>query len=110
MSPLRRLIHRFPRRLGKHPTGEQAADALAQSHCLYSPLSTCSGGIGSVGLADNEDADAVLVCRAHFGRLRSLDRRQLEQLRHHLHVHFAPRSATATPSDDEGARLVHVRR
>ena len=76
---------------GKHLTGEQAAEALAQGRCMYAALSTCSGGPASVGLADNEDNDAVLVCKAHFGRLRQLEGRELERLRAELHSVFISR-------------------
>lgn len=82
MSPLRNLLR------AKHPTAEQAAEALAQASCMYAALSACSGSAASVGLADDDDPDAVLVCKAHYGRLRQLDERDREQLRRHLRQTF----------------------
>jgi hypothetical protein len=79
-------------RLGRprnHPTPAQAVEALSQGACLYAPISSCSGDPSPVGLRDNEDEGAVLVCKAHFGRLRKLDRRSLDKLERHLVDAFA---------------------
>ena len=52
-------------RPSQHPTGEQAAVSLRRGLCLYAAVSVCSGPAGSVGLAREDDTDAVLVCKAH---------------------------------------------
>ena len=75
-------------RPSQHPTGEQAAQSLRQGECLYAAVSVCSGRAGSVGLAREDDVDAVLVCKAHFGRLRRIGEVELARLRRHLHSAF----------------------
>jgi hypothetical protein len=79
-------------RLGRprnHPTPAQAVEALSQGCCLYASLGPCSGDPSPVGLRDNDDEGAVLVCKAHYGRLRKLDERSLDKLERHLVEAFA---------------------
>ncbi len=51
---------------------------------MYGGISKCSGGVRSVGLRHEEDHSAVLVCRAHFGKLRTLSDRDAERLEREL--------------------------
>jgi hypothetical protein len=68
-----------------HPTREAALEALREGRCLYAPTgSPCSGPPISVGLRHEEDANAVLSCKAHYGRLRRMDARTLDRLERHL--------------------------
>lgn len=75
----------------RHPTPPQALAALEEAHCLYAPVSVCSGPVASVGLRDDEDLNVVLACKAHYGRLRKLDARSLAQLERVLVEAFAYR-------------------
>jgi hypothetical protein len=72
-----------------HPTPEQAIDALRQGLCMYALRSKCSGPPMSVGLRDSDDANAILCCKAHYGRLRKLNSRSLSNLERVLLVAFA---------------------
>lgn len=92
----------------RHPTPAEAFAALSERDCLYSPVSACSGGTRSAGLRDANDDNVVLVCRAHFGRLRQLTDRELAQLEQHLVVRFYQEPAPA-PEREEGAKLVYTR-
>jgi len=71
-----------------HPTPEQALDALRQGLCMYALGSKCSGSPMSVGLRDPDDVNAVLCCKAHYGRLRKIDSRSLSNLERVLLVAF----------------------
>jgi hypothetical protein len=73
----------------QHPTPQQAYDALAVGGCLYSPISKCSGPPRITGLAHEWDENDVLVCKAHYGRLRKIDERTLRNLERHLRKAFA---------------------
>ncbi len=75
---------RAPRRAQKHPTPDQAYDALSEGLCMYAPVSKCSGRPKAVGLRHNLDDSEVLVCNAHYGRLRKLDERRLDELEYYL--------------------------
>jgi hypothetical protein len=79
-----------------HPNAEQAHAALRAGRCMYSPINSCSGGIRSTGLRGNDDASAVLVCRAHFGKLRRLKPDDAERLDRELRKAFGV-SATDEP-------------
>jgi hypothetical protein len=57
---------------------------------MYAPLSNCStGGIASVGLRSEHDRHAVLVCKAHYGRLRKMPVPELARLEEALVRAFA---------------------
>jgi hypothetical protein len=101
----------FGRRAPRHPTPQQAFEALSAGRCLYEPTgSACSGGVRSTGLRDADDISAVLVCRAHYGRLRQLHGRELDQLERYLVAGFH-RPPQPAPSDaDERLRVVFVNR
>jgi hypothetical protein len=71
---------RRPKQTARHPTPAQAFSALSEGVCLYAPLSNCTGGPASVGLRSEEDRHAVLVCKAHYGRLRKMPQPELERL------------------------------
>lgn len=75
----------------RHPTPDQALDALSAGRCLYSPVSSCSGLPASEGLRDVDDVSAVLVCSAHYGRLRKMAPRDLDRLERVLREAFRPR-------------------
>jgi hypothetical protein len=51
---------------------------------MYSPLSKCSGPLRSAGLRDDDYFYAVIVCRAHYGRLRQMPEGDLDELEHVL--------------------------
>jgi hypothetical protein len=90
----------------RHPHPDQARDALENGRCLYSPISTCSGSPGQVGLHDNEDVAVVLVCKAHFGRLRRMPARDLDRLERVLRKAF---NVPKHEDDDEPATLIFLR-
>jgi hypothetical protein len=85
-----RLFSRRRPRSSRHPTPDVALDALSDARCMYSPLSKCSGSTASVGLRDNDDVSAVLVCKAHYGRLRRMQPRDLDRLERVLREAFRP--------------------
>ncbi len=62
---------------------------------MYAGLTKCSGPPLKVGLRDWDDENDVLACKAHIGRLRKLDRRQLDELERYLVRAFAGRRVTA---------------
>jgi hypothetical protein len=68
------------KRSRRHPTPEQALVALEAGHCMYSPLSKWTGHPTSTGLRGDEDINSVLVCKAHYGRLRKLEPRAADKL------------------------------
>ncbi len=72
------------RRSRQHPTPEQALAALEEGRCLYALLSKCSSAPKAVGLHHDLDGDDVLVCKAHYGRLRQLEPREAEKLERYL--------------------------
>lgn len=73
---------------------------------LYEPTgSACSSGLRPAGLRDADDISVALVCRAHYGRLRQLHGRELDQLERHLVAGFHQPPQPAQ-SADEGVRLV----
>jgi hypothetical protein len=72
-----------------HPSLAEAAEALADGRCLYSPVSTCSSDPNAVGLRHREDVRVVLACKAHVGRLRKLPARDLDRLEAELRRAFA---------------------
>jgi hypothetical protein len=86
---LTRLLQRKPVSR-RHPTPEQAVEALRESRCLYSPVSSCRGMPASEGLRDVDDASAVLVCGAHYGRLRQMPPKDLDRLERVLRKAFRP--------------------
>lgn len=55
---------------------------------MYALRSKCSGPPMSVGLRDSDDVNAILACKAHYGRLRKLDGRTLDELERVLLVAF----------------------
>jgi len=91
MALLRSLRRQPPHSAHLHTTPQEAAQALADGACMYAAVSTCSGRPVPVGLEGDEDMDVVLCCRAHYGRLRQLDERKLNQLRDHLRDGFVQR-------------------
>ncbi len=44
----------------------------------------CSGRPKAVGLRDDLDDSDVLVCKAHYGRLRKLDERSADELERYV--------------------------
>lgn len=94
----------------RHPTPAQAAGALAQGSCMYAPTrSACSGQPGHVGLRTADDTNTILVCGAHYGRLRKIPARDLDRLERTLLDAFTRPPAPAAEHDDRPL-LVHVRR
>jgi hypothetical protein len=79
MRFLRRLGRRRRSRSGQ-PTPQEAFDALSQGFCMYAPISSCSDGLIHAGLRNDDDVNDVLVCRAHYGRLRKLKEPDLRDL------------------------------
>ncbi len=93
----------------RHPTAEQALAALSEGSCMYAPTgSACSGAPSQVGLRTPEDANVVLACGAHYGRLRQFPLRELNLLERVLVEAFL-RPPAPTPEPNE-LRLVCVRR
>jgi hypothetical protein len=76
----------------KHPTPQQAYAALSEAACLYAGISNCSGSPARVGLRGEDDGNDVLVCKAHYGRLRKMNDRELKRLERDL-----VRAFSATP-------------
>ena len=97
------MIRWLRRRRGprRHPTREQAYDALAQGCCLYAPVSSCSSAPASVGLRYPDNDARVLACKAHVGRLRRLRTRELEALAEYLYAQFGFRPP---PSESDSSR------
>lgn len=95
MRLLRRLRRRWRSQRG-HPTPRQAYDALSVGQCMYAPISVCAGPARIVGLRDEDDVNDVLVCRAHYGRLRTMPRRQLDLLERALVRAFAGHGAPSS--------------
>ena len=85
---LERLRRRKRPRSRKHPTPQQAYEALAEGFCLYAPISKCSSRPKAVGLRNNLDVNDVLVCKAHFGALRRMGERNLDELERSLKKAF----------------------
>jgi hypothetical protein len=83
----------------RHPSPEQALEALRESRCLYSPVSSCSGAPASVGLRNVDDESAILVCGAHYGRLRRMPPRDLDRLEYVLREAFGCPIAYAHEDD-----------
>ena len=63
----------------------------------------------SAGFRDANDDNVVLICQAHYGRLRQLSGRDLDQLERHLVVRFYQEPAPA-PDRQDGVRVVDLRR
>lgn len=77
MSTLARRRRRtIPRR--------HAAASLRQRHCMLEVVGDCSGALYNVGLRDEHDHNAVLICAGHRTRLRALGRREVETLCRYL--------------------------
>jgi hypothetical protein len=89
MRILDRLFRRR-RRARQHPTPDMALDALSEGMCLYRPVSSCSSPPRSVGLRDENDNHAILVCKAHYWRLRHMPPRDLDRLERVLLEAFKP--------------------
>ena len=68
----------------RHPTPQHAYDALSEGHCLYASVNACSGPPRREGLRDKDDPHEILVCKAHFGRLRTMPPREFGELERHL--------------------------
>ncbi len=92
------LLERVGRRLRdakvsrRHPTAQQAYDAVSQGLCLYAvPGRNCSSRPKAIGLRDDLDDSDVLVCKGHFGALRHMDTRRLDELERALTRAFAER-------------------
>jgi hypothetical protein len=108
--PTLALGNPFGRWAPRHPTPQQAFAALSDGRCLYEPTgSACSGGMRPVGLRDADDNSVILVCRAHYGRLRQLHGRELDQLEVYLVAGFHQPPQPA-PSDEPELRVVRVNR
>ena len=83
------------------PTPEQAFEALSEGRCMFSPANACSGSVALFGIRGDDDGDDLLVCRAHFGRLRRLDESALETYGRHLARAFAAkRNAEREPEPE----------
>jgi hypothetical protein len=101
---------RCRRRSRQHPTPEQAFDALSQGFYMYSPISKCSGTAVSTGFSDDWDETVVLVCRAHYGRLRKMDARTLRKLERQLRKAFGKQHGPPADEEEEEAGLVLIGR
>jgi hypothetical protein len=75
----------------QHPTAAQAFAALSEGRCMYALVNRCSGPPRPVGFGAEKDESAVLVCGAHYGRLRKLDARAAAELERYLSRAFRPR-------------------
>jgi hypothetical protein len=106
---LARLLGHGKRPRG-HPTPKQAFAALEEGHCLYAPVNACSGRPRAVGLRHDYDSSDVLVCKAHYGRLRKLDAHSLDELEGFLKRAFAGARPPSAPSRDDSVRVVRVSR
>lgn len=75
---------------------------------MYAPISKCSGPPRVAGLAHDWDESDVIVCRAHYGRLRKMDARTAARLERDLRKAFRKQktSAPADPERDDGVVLV----
>ena len=63
------------------PSPAEAFEALSQGLCLYArPERACSPRVRAVGLRHEFDGSDVLVCSGHYGRLRRLEGRRLDEL------------------------------
>jgi hypothetical protein len=82
------------------PTPAQAVEALREGQCMFAPVSPCSGGLRSIGLRHNENENALLVCKAHFGRLRKLSKPRLNMLEAHLFREFVVLPRRLAASDE----------
>jgi hypothetical protein len=51
---------------------------------------SCAGLADSVGLRDDDDTHAVIVCRAHYGRLRRIPTRDLDRIEQVLLEAYMP--------------------
>lgn len=68
---------------------------------MFSPATRCSGPPAPFGLRDDDDVDEVLICKAHYGRLRRLDERTLETYGRHLARAFAAKRAAQRGPEPE---------
>ncbi len=60
--------------------------------CNAAPGRNCSSKPKAVGLRDDLDDDSdVLVCKGHYGALRHMDERRLDELARDLRRAFAER-------------------
>lgn len=73
------------KRSRRQPTASEAFQQLNEARCMYAGISDCSGRPGHADLGDS----AVLVCKAHYGRLRRLDPRAAADLERQLTKAFA---------------------
>ncbi len=74
----------------RHPTTQEAFDALSEGRCLYAaPGRNCSSKPRSTGLRDDLDDSNILVCRGHYGALRNMEARRLDELEQGLIQAFA---------------------
>lgn len=89
----RRLRHAKAAR--QHPTPGRAFDVLSEGRCLYSGITKCSGPPLHVGFRGWDDDTNTLCCKAHIGRLRKLDGRQLDELESYLREAFAWRRTSS---------------
>jgi hypothetical protein len=78
------------KRSRQDPTAAQAFEQLVEGRCLYAGLTKCSGSLRSVELRE-DGAGCVLVCRAHYGRLRKLSDRDAAKLERELRKAFSER-------------------
>jgi hypothetical protein len=86
-----------------HPTPEQAFEALSEARCMYAPISGCSGPAYPTGLRGEDDMNDVLVCSAHYGRLRRMPEPELDRLERILVRAFAEaRYESVTSSCETG--------
>ena len=93
LERLRRRV-RAERVSRRHPTAQEAFDALSDGRCLYAaPGRNCSSKPRSTGLRDDLDGSNVLVCKGHYGALRNMDARRLDELERDLTRAFAGRRA-----------------
>lgn len=90
------------------PTPEQAFEALAAGECMFSPATKCSGPLRTAGLRDEDDMHDVLVCRAHYGKLRRLDAGALETYGRQLERAFAAKRAAQHQPEREAVSWPRV--
>jgi hypothetical protein len=89
MTPL--SVRKPPER-GDSTAGPEGAQTVTRGEdCMYAPVSECSGPARATGFRNDEDVKDVLVCRAHYGRLRKLNGRDADELEQYLLRAFAGR-------------------
>jgi hypothetical protein len=73
---------------------------------MYEPISNCSGQPSSVGITADWDAPSVLACKAHFGRLRTMDARAVAPLERDLRKAFHKDGPAGAQEHEDGVVLL----